>query len=278
MVFAIAAAAILVQEAHSHPAAPVSANVLDIAQRPLPLRSGIGTAHDPVGTASKEAQTFYDQGLACLHSYVWLEAARSFNEALRLDPKLAVAHAALSLAYIELNAPAAAREALERATALAPRSSDHDRRHIDARAEQAAAEGAHGPLIAYRKVLDEALVKYPSDEELWLARGHAESPDPAERGQGSVAGSVQFYQKALAIAPAHFAAHHYLTHAYENTGRIVEALAEGAAYARMAPDIPHARHMHGHDLRRVGRIEEAIAEFVAVVRHEVILRRGIGRS
>ena len=112
-------------------------------------------------------------------------------------------------------------------------------------------------------MLDEALVKYPSDEELWLARGHAESPDPAERGQGSVAGSVQFYQKALAIAPAHFAAHHYLTHAYENTGRIVEALAEGAAYARMAPDIPHARHMHGHDLRRVGRIEEAIAEFGA---------------
>jgi len=33
---------------------------------------------------------------------------------------------------------------------------------------------------------------------------------------------------ALALAPGHFAAHHYLTHAYENTGRVARALAEGA--------------------------------------------------
>jgi hypothetical protein len=54
--------------------------------------AGIGSAHDAVSTASKQAQAFYDQGLACLHSYVWLEAARSFNQALALDPKLALAH------------------------------------------------------------------------------------------------------------------------------------------------------------------------------------------
>src|SRR5262249_47492653 len=67
----------------------------------------------------------------------------------------------------------------------------------------------------------------------------------------------------LALAPDHFAAHHYLTHAYENTGRTADALVEGATYAKMAPRVPHARHMYGHDLRRVGRIDEAIAEFVA---------------
>jgi tetratricopeptide (TPR) repeat protein len=76
-----------------------------------------------------------------------------------------------------------------------------------------------------------------------------------------VAASMRFYEKALAIAPAHFAAHHYLTHACENSGKVADALAHGAAYAKMAPDIPHARHMHGHNLRRVGRIVEAIAEF-----------------
>ena len=106
-------------------------------------------------------------------------------------------------------------------------------------------------------------LRFPTDEEFWLQRGQAESPDPAERGQGSVAGSVRFYEKALALAPDHFAAHHYLTHAYENSGRVQEALTQGATYAKMAPDVPHARHMHGHDLRRVGRIDEAIAEFDA---------------
>src|SRR5215475_5544253 len=112
--------AVLVQAVHSHPAPPASSSVLEIAKRPVTLRSGIGVAHDPVGTPSKEAQAFYDQGLAYLHSYVWLEAARSFHQALRLDPNLAMAYAQLAIAYTELNAPAAARDALARAQALAP--------------------------------------------------------------------------------------------------------------------------------------------------------------
>jgi tetratricopeptide (TPR) repeat protein len=228
------------------------------------LRSGIGSAHDPVSTSSQRAQAFYDQGLAYLHSFVWLEAARSFNEALRADPKLGMAHLGLTIAYIELNAPAAAAAALDRAKALA--AGDHDRRHVDARALQMAAEGAPGDaakLAAYRTALDQALEKYPDDAELWLQRGQAESPDPAERGQGSTAGSMRFYEKALALAPGQFAAHHYLTHACENSGRTSEALTHGATYAKMAPGVPHARHMHGHNLRRLGRIDEAIGEFAA---------------
>src|SRR5262249_44822181 len=57
--------------------------------------------------------------------------------------------------------------------------------------------------------------------------------------------------------------HHYLTHAYENSGRIEDSLAESATYARLAPEVPHARHMHGHSLRRIGRVDEAIEEFRA---------------
>ena len=266
MLILLALALVLFQEAHPHPAPQASPTVLEVAARPVTVRTGIGTAHDAVGTTSKEAQAFYDQGLAYLHSYVWIEAARSFHQALRADPNLAIASARLALAYTELNAPAAAREALERAKALALRANAHDRRHVDLEVLRAAAEAAPrdpSKLAAYRTALDQAVTAYPADEELWLARGLAESNDPSERGQGSVAGSVRFYQKALALAPGHFAAHHYLTHAYENTGRIDAALGEGAAFAKMAPNVPHARHMHGHNLRRVGRIGEAIAEFTA---------------
>jgi tetratricopeptide (TPR) repeat protein len=248
---------------HSH-AVPSSAVALELARRPVTIRTGIGSAYDAAATASKDAQAFYDQGLAYLHSYVWIEAARSFNQALRVDPKLALAHLGLTVAYVELNAAPAARAALERARALA--STDHDRRHVAARALQMAAEDAPGDaarLTAYRASLDQALLKFPLDEEFWLQRGQAESPDPAERGQGSVAGSVRFYEKALALAPGHFAAHHYLTHAYENSGRVQDALTQGATYAKMAPAVPHARHMDGHNLRRAGRIDEAIAEFAA---------------
>ena len=245
----------LTQDAHAHPA-PASAVAIELARRPVPLRKGIGVAHDAVATASTRAQAFYDQGLAYLHSYVWLEAARSFNQALTIDPKLAMAHAGLAVAYTELNAPAAATAALDDAKALA--ATDHDRRHIAARALQMT-----GQTAAYRAVLDEALKAFPLDDELWLARGQAASDDPAERGQGSVAASIPFYEKAAALAPDHFAAHHYLTHAFENTGRIADALAQGEAFAKMAPKVPHARHMFGHNLRRAGRIHDAIAEFLA---------------
>src|SRR5580692_8567786 len=47
----------------------------DILERPIPRRNGIGDAHDAVSTRSADAQAFYDQGLAYLHDYVWIEAA-----------------------------------------------------------------------------------------------------------------------------------------------------------------------------------------------------------
>ncbi len=55
------------------------------------------------GPSRAEAQRFYDQGLAYLHNYVWIEAARSFHQALESDANLALAHVGLSYAYIELN-------------------------------------------------------------------------------------------------------------------------------------------------------------------------------
>ena len=239
-------------------------SVVDVAERPVPLRTGIGAAHDVVSTTKNEAQAFYDQGLAYLHSYVWIEAARSFNQALRIDPALAIAHAELAIAYTELNAPEKARAALDRARTLP--AGEHDKTHIELRALQASAEAAPrdaAKLAAYRAALDAALAALPQDEELWLQRGHAESSDPAERGQGSTAAAARFYERALTLAPGHFAGHHYLAHAYENSGAIAQALAESATYAKMAPGVPHARHMHGHNLRRTGRIDEAIGEFSA---------------
>ena len=153
---------------------------------------------------------------------------------------------------------------------MAPQVSDHERRHIEIRALQFEAEtGAarcEPKLTAYRQALDGAIAAFPSDVELVLQRGVAESPDPADRGQGGVAGSVKYYERALTLSPNHFAAHHYLTHALENTGRIDEALPHGKAYATQAPAIPHARHMYGHDLRRAGRVGDAIAEFEAADR------------
>lgn len=253
------------------PAQRVAAVPDEVVARPVTLRRGIGQAHDGVSTTSAQAQAFYDQGLAYLHSHVWIEAARSFNQALRLDPSLAMGHLGMTVAYAELHEPAKARAALDRARALASTASEHDRQHIETRALQMAAEddpAEPSKLAAYRNALDAALVKHPDDVELWLLRGIAQSPNPADRGQGTVATSIGFFEQALTLAPGSVAAHHYLAHAYENAGDAARALEHGAAYAAAAPAMPHAQHVHGHVLRRVGRIEDALRAFESADRLE----------
>jgi tetratricopeptide (TPR) repeat protein len=231
--------------------------------RPIDLTSGIGRAHDPTGSSSPEAQRFFDQGLAYLHHYEWIDAARSFNQALRLDSRLALAWSGLSRVQEELGQRLQSEHALGRAIELSNEAPAHDRQHIDVRRLQSAASRTptRAALDSYRRALDAAIAALPSDVELLLERGVAESPDITDRGQGSVPGSIAFYSRVLAIDRENFAAHHYLTHAYENAGRIDEALVHGAIYARSAPEVPHALHMYGHDLRRVGRVTEAIAQF-----------------
>ncbi|HET7293273.1 MAG TPA: hypothetical protein VFM88_12670 [Vicinamibacteria bacterium] len=236
----------------------------EILERPVTLRPGVGNAHEAVTTASPEAQALYDQGLNYLHGYVWIEAARSFRQALRHDPGLAMAHLGLSRVYSGLDDPDGARRALAEAQARAGAASSRERRRIALRAGQLDAMERLSDAARhaeYKKAIDEALAVDIADPELWLVRGNAEEPTAAGRGQRGGSASTAFYLEALRLAPDHSAAHHYLTHSYETVGQIPLALEHGEAYARLAPAVPHSHHMWGHDLRRVGRIDDAIAAF-----------------
>ena len=236
----------------------------EILERPVTLRDGIGKISDPVTTSSQEAQAFYNQGVAYLHSYVWIEAARSCNQALRFDPKLGLAYVCLSRAYSGVEDQAAAQAALQSARSLASNLSEREQLRISLRAKQLEAikdiQNA-AKHEAYKKAIDEALTKYPGDSELWLLRGNAEEPNAAGRGQRGHIGAVAYYEAALAVSPDNPAAEHYLVHTYETIRHADEAVKHGEIYARLCPAIPHAQHMYGHDLRVVGRTDEAIAQF-----------------
>src|SRR4029078_9667795 len=79
-----------ISPAHRMPAVPQA-----LLERSIDLRANIGAAHDAIDGTTPEAQRFYDQGLSYLHNYVWIEAARSFNQAVRLDPPKGPAHRGL---------------------------------------------------------------------------------------------------------------------------------------------------------------------------------------
>src|SRR5438477_6119234 len=141
------------------PAGPVPREILD---RPVPLRIGIGKVHEKVSTSSAEAQSFYDQGLAYLHSFVWIEAIRSFHQALRADPNLAMAYLGLADGYVGLHDPAIARAAFERAKSFEKKLNERELGWLAIReAEVAYAEDGMNPdvYVTYRKAVSDALKK-----------------------------------------------------------------------------------------------------------------------
>jgi tetratricopeptide (TPR) repeat protein len=256
--------ALQAQEAEhaSHGGGPVPREILD---RPVTLRTGIGAVHEKVSTSSAEAQAFYDQGLAYLHSFVWIEAIRSFHQALRSDETLGMAYLGLADAYVGLQDPGTARAAVNTARTLEKQMNERERTWLAIRdAEVAYAEDASNAdlYFAYRKAVSDALKKNPNDAWLWIQRGLADESSPFTHGQAGGVDTLAYYKMALTLAPGNLPAMHYTAHTYEGMGRVQEALELTTKYAQLAPAIPHARHMHGHELLRTGRTEEAIQEFL----------------
>ena len=212
-------------------APPVSVDPA-MLERPTALVPGIGTLSQKVTAKTPAVQALYDQGLAYLHSYVWIEAARSFHQALREDPDCAMAWMGLARAEQGLNRDSESQAAIAKAKSLETKVTESERRHIELRAQQidaqlAPADKESQKHDAYKRAIEKAIAADPSDAELWILRGNAEEPGPWGRGQAGGIGAIAFYEAALARYPGHLGAHHYLVHAYENVGRHADAAEHG---------------------------------------------------
>src|SRR6266481_2561351 len=141
----------------------------DILERPLSLRRDIGNLHEKVTTSSADAQAFCDQGLNYLSSYVWIEAARSFHQALRLDANLAAAYLGLSNVYVALQDIPAARSALDQARSFSAQVSEHERQRIEIQSQLVdflEDKQNLDKFVGYRKAIYDALMADPKDP--WL--------------------------------------------------------------------------------------------------------------
>src|SRR5262245_49942060 len=78
---------------------PFSSNKLPLTQlAPAKLVPNLCLLKYRITTSSPECQAYFDQGLGYFYSYVWMEAARSFETALRHDSHCAMAWWGLSRA------------------------------------------------------------------------------------------------------------------------------------------------------------------------------------
>src|SRR5437773_5746256 len=62
------------------------------------LMEGMGKVDFPITTNSKDAQAFFNQGVAQLYGFWFVEAERSFLEAARRDPNAAMAYWGIAMA------------------------------------------------------------------------------------------------------------------------------------------------------------------------------------
>jgi tetratricopeptide (TPR) repeat protein len=206
-----------------------------------------------VSTSSAECQAHFDQGLGYFYSYVWMEAARSFETATRHDPECALAWWGLSRA-LERWGKGTHNKALEKASQLQTRASHKEQLLILARMQEKGLSANVGDSEQRRKAaiktIDELLALYDADEEGWYYRAQLSGGAGLFGGEVS---SVPYYKALVRINPLHPGANHELLHFYEKFHRPALGWLYAEKYIESSPGIPHPFHMQAHLATRLGR-------------------------
>ncbi|MFT3766603.1 MAG: hypothetical protein QM820_13980 [Minicystis sp.] len=256
-------------DAHQHgPPGPAATT------QAAPLFDDLGDHNHPVTTSSPLAQRYFDQGLRLVYGFNHDEARRSFEEAARLDPGLAMAHWGVALTLgPNINLPSdpererAAYEAIQRAIATMDRASAAEQAYIKALAlRHAQTPGADRKSrdVAYAnamralagtnpKDLDAATLFAESLMDLrpWDLWTHDGKPQP---GTEEI---VTTLESVLAKSPDHPGANHYYIHAVEASSHPERALPSADRLAKLMPGAGHLVHMPSHIYIRTGRYAEA---------------------
>jgi tetratricopeptide (TPR) repeat protein len=273
-----------------HCAVPTDSNAVPPAAA---LLDGMGDVHFPITTSSPEAQKFFDQGIAQMHSFWTREAESSFRRAAALDPEAPMPWFGVAMVatgqfrpYFQIETWDAilgkeprtnkkATEAAQKAKELAAKpgkATQLERLYIDAIASKVLAGPNEDPDKAYVAGWRRLLAKYPKEVEarsylaLRLMRGY-ELPDHTPR-EGTME-SVAILRDLLREAPNHPGVHHFVIHAWEGSSFASEAWPSCKRYFELAPKIPHALHMPGHIYSQTGRWEDAVYSFEAAKKLEL---------
>jgi tetratricopeptide (TPR) repeat protein len=245
------------------------------------LMTGLGKHSQIVTTRSALAQRYFDQGLSLAYAFNHAEAARSFDEAARLDPQCAMCY--WGVAFVlgpNINAAmdtAVAREAYEatqKALALSAKATPRERAYVAALAKR------YSPSpVANRAALDTAFANamrdvarsYPDDLDAATIYAEATmdlSPWVYWNADGTprprMGEALAALESVLRRNPDHPGACHYYIHAVEAIYP-ERAVACAERLAALMPAAGHIVHMPGHIYIRVGRYNDAVEANVHAV-------------
>ncbi|MGC2694668.1 MAG: hypothetical protein WA738_02665 [Candidatus Angelobacter sp.] len=245
------------------------------ATAPATLMTGLGDLHHPVTTANAEAQKFFDQGLRLIFAFNHEEAARSFQQAARLDPKMAMAYWGIAEAVgPNYNDPAdpdrfkQAHDAIQKASDLSVSASPSEKAYIAAMALRFPADPKADTRLAaerYHNAMGDLVKQFPDDLDaatLFAEAGMVLHPWGLWHIDGTPEGGTEeiiaSLESVLRRDPNHMGAIHYYIHAVEASPNPERALAAANRLAALAPAAGHLVHMPGHIYIRTGDFESAI--------------------
>jgi tetratricopeptide (TPR) repeat protein len=242
------------------------------------LFAGLGDFHRPVGTASKDAQAYFDQGMRFLWAFNHDEATRSFAAATRADPQCALCYWGVSLTVgPNYNLPVTpapraqvAWAALQEAQAHAASAAPAEQALITALAarypgpEPLDPAGRRPALVAYAQAMKEVADRFPEDDDIAILAAEAMMTvnawalwtldgQPAPGTEEIVAR----LEHVLARSPRHPGANHYYIHAVEASPAPARAVPAAERLGGLLPAAGHLEHMPAHIMQRVGRYEAA---------------------
>jgi len=243
--------------------------------KPATLMSGVGNVHHPVSTSNPEAQKFFDQGLCLIYDFNHDEAARSFQRAAELDPRLAIAYWGVAEAVgPNYNDPASddrfkqAHQAIQKAVDLSANASPSEQAYIQAMAKRFPADPKADLRKAaedYHDAMREVSKKFPDDLDaatLFAESGMNLHPWGLWHVDGTPeAGTEEIVATLESVVrrdPNHLGAIHYYIHATEASANPERALAGANRLAALAPAAGHIVHMPAHVYIRTGDYEAAV--------------------
>ncbi|HYP05484.1 MAG TPA: hypothetical protein VER03_04545 [Bryobacteraceae bacterium] len=248
---------------------------------PAKLLEGQGSTPFRITTKSAEAQKFFDQGVAQMHSFWAREAERSFLQAAELDPEAPMPHWGIAMVAVgdyrprfqlagePTNRPLSPRvkKAVEKAlelSAVPGKATELEKMYIAAIAARRDPK-AKDQDEAFVKALRALVARYPDEVEartyltLMIMRGFV-LPNKTPRYETSMEAAAMLRQ-LLKDAPDHPGVHHYVIHGFEGSTFAKDAWLSCKRYAELVTNIPHALHMPGHIWAQTGRWDDAVKSF-----------------
>ncbi|GJL71064.1 MAG: hypothetical protein NMNS01_02630 [Nitrosomonas sp.] len=240
----------------------------------VPLQDNLGKHQYPVSISVPKAQRYFDQGLILSFGFNHAEAARSFQEAARLDPECAMCFWGEALVLgPNINAPMSdsavplAYAAVQKAWSLAGHATKKEKALIQALTKrygnEIVKERTHLDA-AYAEAMREVYQQFPDDVvigsllaealmdlhpwDYWKKNGEAQ-PWTSE--------IVSLLEDVLEQKPNQPLANHLYVHVMEGSSHPEKALPSAERLATLVPGSGHLVHMPAHIYLRVGRYRDA---------------------